>query len=460
MIRLRHMLRIGPSPAEIEGLDARAAVTFAPMDALADGLGGLDATQVRSLFEVERGSYNYFRDGDILLAKVTPCFENGKKAIAHGLSNGIGFATSEVHVLRPDFRKIDVRFLHFLLCSEDFRTACIKSMTGAGGLRRVSETAILDWRPKVTHLDAQRAIADFLDRETARIDRLMEKKQRLAELFAERRQAVITFAVTKGIDSGAQARSRDRRATEGDGGVSEVTERVRLAYRDLPRGWKLRRLKFFADIRNSNVDKTISEGEEPVRLCNYTDVYYNERITPDLDFMQGSATKAEITRFQLKRGQVLITKDSESWEDIGIPALVAENMPHVLCGYHLSMFDPCRALDGGFLAWLCRSEPLNDQFKLAANGVTRFGIGQYAMKNAIIALPSITSQRRIADFLDRETSLIDTLKKRTLNSIDRLKEYRSALITAAVTGQIDVTAWRKQGCVELHFDQIEKENPA
>ena len=191
--------------------------------------------------------------------------------------------------------------------------------------------------------------------------------------------------------------------------MTEVPEEVREAYRELPQGWKLEKLKFFANVRNSNVDKTISEDEEAVRLCNYTDVYYNDRITLELHFAEGSATESEIERFQLKRDQVIITKDSEGWDDIGIPALVAEDMPEVLCGYHLSVFEPGSELDGGFLAWLCRAEPLNDQFKLAAKGVTRFGLGQYPMKNAFIALPPLDLQRRIARFLDEKTARIDGL---------------------------------------------------
>ena len=215
--------------------------------------------------------------------------------------------------------------------------------------------------------------------------------------------------------------------------MTEVPEEVREAYRELPSEWKLEKLKFFAVVRNSNVDKTISEDEEPVQLCNYTDVYYNDRITPDLHFMAGSATEPEIERFQLKRDQVIITKDSEGWDDIGIPALVAEDMLEVLCGYHLSVLEPGADLDGGFLAWLCRAEPLNDQFKLTANGVTRFGLGQYAMKNAFIALPPLDTQRRIARFLDEKTARIDGLieKKRAL--LDRLAEKRQAFITRAAT---------------------------
>ena len=213
----------------------------------------------------------------------------------------------------------------------------------------------------------------------------------------------------------------------------EVPQKVREAYRKLSPGWKLEKLKFFVNIRNSNVDKTISEDEQPVRLCNYTDVYYHDRITADLEFMEGSATDAEIERFQLKRGQVIITKDSEGWDDIGIPAFVTEDMPEVLCGYHLSVFEPGPELDGGFLAWLCRAEPLNDQFKVAANGVTRYGLGQYPIKNAFIALPPLDTQQRIARFLDEKTTGIDGVIEKKRELLERLAEKREALIALAVT---------------------------
>ena len=164
--------------------------------------------------------------------------------------------------------------------------------------------------------------------------------------------------------------------------------------------------------------------------------------------MEGSATEVEIERFQLKRGQVIITKDSEGWDDIGIPAVVTEDMPEVLCGYHLSVFEPGPELDGGFLAWLCRAEPLNDQFKLAANGVTRYGLGQYPMKNAFIALPPLDTQRRIARFLDEKTVRIDGLieKKRAL--LDRLAEKRQALITRAVTKGLNPRAPTKHSGID------------
>jgi len=161
------------------------------------------------------------------------------------------------------------------------------------------------------------------------------------------------------------------------------------------RHWKERKIKFISDVRTSNVDKHIVEGETAVRLCNYTDVYYHEKITPDMPFMQGSATDSEIERFGLKKGQVLLTKDSESWEDIAVPAYVAETMPDVVCGYHLAIIEPdSDEVDGRFLSWLAQSPVLNDQFKLSAKGVTRFGLSQQALKNALIVFPRSNISRR------------------------------------------------------------------
>ena len=377
--------------------------------------------------------------------------------LALGVSDVIGHVSPAyaVYNISP---LLDSRYVHHLLRSQFYLKVYLRYLYG---IRPNSfQIKADDWNSIpviVPPLDTQKTIADFLDRETDRIDRLVEKKQRLIELLAEKRQALITRAVTRGLDQDLTDKREDTRVIEGGGGVFEVSENVLKAYRDIPSDWNLRKLKFISDIRNSNVDKIISEEEEPVRLCNYTDVYYHERITPDLYFKQGSATKVEIRRFQLKSGQIIITKDSESWDDIGIPALVTENMPDVLCGYHLSIFDPYQELDGGFLTWLCRSEPLNGQFKLAANGVTRFGISQYAMKNAYIVLPPACTQKAIAEFLDRETGRIDRLIEKTQQSITLLSEFRSALITAAVTGQIDVKTWEKKGQTDLRMDQMEKE---
>ena len=102
---------------------------------------------------------------------------------------------------------------------------------------------------------------------------------------------------------------------------------------DVPEHWEVRRLRTVAEMRVSNVDKHTREGEFPVRLCNYVDVYKNDHITPMLPFMRATASKDEIEKFRLESDDVLITKDSETWNDIGVPSLVTASANDLLSGY-------------------------------------------------------------------------------------------------------------------------------
>ncbi len=271
-------------------------------------------------------------------------------------------------------------------------------------------------------LPEQRAIAAFLDRETARIDGLIEKKRRQIELLREKRSALISHAVTKGLDPNAKMK---------DSGIEWLGE--------IPEHWELRRLKYIASVQFSNVDKNTFEGEEPVRLCNYIDVYKNELIKDDFEFMQATATRAEIRKFTLRQGDVVITKDSESWTDIAVPAYVADQLQGVICGYHLAQIRAkFQILDGKYLFRAFASKAINYQFQVASTGITRYGLGNYWLENGLLVLPPLPEQRAIAAFLDRETARIDSLIEKVEKSIELLREYRTALISAAVTGRIDV----------------------
>src|SRR5690348_18403356 len=108
------------------------------------------------------------------------------------------------------------------------------------------------------------------------------------------------------------------------------------------REWRIEPLERIAEIRSSNVDKKSSPGEEPVRLCNYMDVYSREYITENIEFMKATATPTEIRRFGIERGDVMITKDSETPDDIGIPAVVLDDIPTLVCGYHIALIKPNR----------------------------------------------------------------------------------------------------------------------
>lgn len=268
----------------------------------------------------------------------------------------------------------------------------------------------------------QDLILEFLNNNTIHIDQTISKKQRLITLLEEEKKAIINLAVTKGLDPKAPMK---------DSGVEWLGQ--------IPKHWDVKRLKYVATIQPSNVDKKSSDDETKVLLCNYVDVYKNNFINNQLEFMEATANKDEINKFLIKKGQVLITKDSEEPTDIAVPALVTEDFDNVLCGYHLTQIIPNESkLLGSYLFELFRSKRFNTQFIVAACGVTRFSIGSYDVTSAYISLPPIKEQEQIVNYITKETTKINQTINKIQREIELLQEYRTALISEAVTGKIDV----------------------
>ncbi|HMN93859.1 MAG TPA: restriction endonuclease subunit S [Hydrogenophaga sp.] len=158
--RLRFHIQSNPVKSEVAHLAPETLVTFVPMEAVGEW-GGMDTSAEREVGDLSNG-YTYFADGDVVIAKITPCFENGKGAIAQGLSNGVGFGTTELHVIRPD-EHLSNRWVFYLTMSHLFRKRGEAEMYGAGGQKRVPEDFIRNLRIGIPSTAEQEQIADFLD---------------------------------------------------------------------------------------------------------------------------------------------------------------------------------------------------------------------------------------------------------------------------------------------------------
>ena len=216
----------------------------------------------------------------------------------------------------------------------------------------------------------------------------------------------------------------------------------------VPAHWHVRRLKTLAEMRVSNVDKHTKDGEFPVRLCNYVDVYKNDRITPDMPFMTATASRGEIQRFRLERDDVLITKDSEAWDDIGVPALVAETASDLLAGYHLALLRPFEATLGACLARTLESRAVAYQFHIRANGVTRFGLTHQGIQSIQLPLPPLSEQRTIVRYLDYVDRRIRRYVSAKRKLIALLEEEKQAVVTRIVTRGLDPNVSLKPSGVE------------
>ncbi|MGP4073706.1 restriction endonuclease subunit S [Piscibacillus sp. B03] len=347
--------------------------------------------------------------------------------------NGKFSAHQRVYVFTK-FSNIVAKYLYYYLKSNlAFEVLRVNAKSTVDSLRRPMLAEFLIALPSI---EEQRKIADFLDQKTSEIDDLIADKERLIELLEEKRQAVITEAVTKGLDPGVEVK---------DSGIEWLSS--------IPRWWTTTKIKAVSEVRNSNVDKKSSENETPVKLCNYVDVYYNNEITNELNFMSATAKPEQINTFSLKKDDVIITKDSESPDDIAVPAWVQRDLDGVVCGYHLSMLRPKKLeIEGKYLFYSLISNGIKDQFQISANGVTRFGLSIHAIKNAIVPLPPINEQREIINHIDKINSDIDIIMESTKVQINKLKEYRQSLIYEAVTGKIDVRDYPLERKEEAYVD--------
>ena len=176
--------------------------------------------------------------------------------------------------------------------------------------------------------------------------------------------------------------------------------------------------------------RRLLKGRFPVRLCNYTDVFYNRQVCNDMPFMEATARPTECEKWTLRRGDVLFTKDSETVDEIGVPAYVTSDMPDVLCGYHLGLARPIgTSLDGAFLARALASQAAAREFSRIANGITRFGLTLDATRALRLLLPPLSEQRAIAAVLDS----IDEAIERADEVIAATERLRDALLHELLT---------------------------
>jgi len=385
--RCRFLAKINPVKSEVSKLSPDTEVSFVPMEAVCE-FGNLVLDQTCTIDDVYQG-YTYFRDGDIVIAKITPCFENYKGSIAEGLTNGIGFGTTELHVVRP-WAELNRKFFFYLSISIPFRQPGEAEMLGAGGQKRVPDAFIRNYPLPLPPLDEQHAIAAFLDRETERIDGLIEKKEQQIELLQEKRTALIHEA------------------------IQEATTRSL-------------RLGVVADQVCRAIDHEDQKIYVPIGLYNWgRGIFHKE---PTL-----GAELGDSDFFWIKSGD-LILSGQFAWEgavslageeDAGCVAThrypILRGKPNYLDTAYLWAFFTTKM--GNFI--------LNEHSKGAAGRNRPLNAGTL-LKEAI-PVPPMDAQHRVAKhvYFERQFGKIVT------DSLRFLAEYRTALISAAVTGKIDV----------------------
>ncbi len=396
--RLRFVIHSNPVKSEVSNHDEDELVSFVPMEAITEK-GEMTLEIEKPISDVYSG-YTFFKSNDVVLAKITPCFENGKGAIAKNLTNGIGFGTTEFHVLRA-LEETYYCWLYYLTVCYPFRAIGTSEMLGAGGQKRIPETFIKDFRIGIPSLNEQNQIAKFLDHKTAQIDCLIEKKKALIEKLNEKRIALITQAVTKGLNPDALMKPSC---------VNWLG--------DVPAHWEVRALKFCCDFLNNR--RIPLSAEERARMArNYP--YYG-----------ASGIIDEVEDYIFNEPTVLVAEDGANLLSRSTP-LAFEASGKYWVNNHAHILKP---KEGPFAYWSNLLSII--QFEPWITGSAQPKLTKDNLGAILLPRPPLHEQYLIDEYIQGQTKKIDPMLKTAKTTIERLTEYRTALITAAVTGKIDV----------------------
>lgn len=307
----------------------------------------------------------------------------------------------------------DTRYYYYwLLASVDYLIALGQGST----FMELSSNSLKAIRIPHPPSRKQHAVADFLDRETARIDELIAAKQRLLEILSEKRRALISHAATKGLDPKVQMK---------DSGVEWLGQ--------IPEHWQVERLKFRATVN----DEVLEEDTPPDHEILYVDI-------SGVDAESGVKTKDPMlfcdapsrARRKVSDGDTVLSTVRTYLRAI---AAVRHPEPNLIVSTGFAVIRP-RRVESDFLAWSLRSSYFIETVVSRSVGVSYPAINASEVMDIPVAIPARPEQRAIVAHIEAETAKLDALRAAAERTIDLLKERRAALISAAVTGQIDVAS--------------------
>ncbi len=416
--RLKRVARINPSKAEArEVLDRGDGVAFLPMEKVGSN-GEIDAREVLPAASVWNG-FTYFRRGDVLLAKITPCFENGKGACLDSLPKPVGFGSTEFIVMRAN-NGVAPQYLYRITTLTEFLALGADAMTGSAGQQRVPPEFVRDFTSVVPPLIEQNAIVRFLDRADGHVNNLIRAKQRLIELLTEQKQTIIHRAVTRGLDPEVLMKPT------GLDWLPEVPER-----------WELRRLKALSSFITSGsrgwADFYSDEGSIFLRIGNLS----TTSIDLKLDDLQHVTPPegAEGERTRVRPDDLLISITAL----LGAVGIVPEAVRNAYVNQHTALVRLRKNLVKPRWAAYCLHSAIGgNQFRTLTNGGTKEGLTLGDVGSLWLLYPPLDEQDAIVRHLDEASRYVEGAIQRARREIELIREYRTRLISDVVTGKLDV----------------------
>ena len=386
-------------------------VSFVPMTVIAENSKSIGQHGNRPLGQVRKG-YTHFADGDVLIAKITPCFENGKGAIANNLVNGIGCGTTELHVLRPSGVVLK-EYLYYFLHREQFRKQAKTKMTGTAGQLRVPSDYLKSIELPLPPLNEQKRIVAKLDELLPKVEACKERLQKIPAILKRFRQSVLAAAVSGKLTEEWRIHKGDNTGLSSDDELPESWLRRTIA--DVIEG-----LKYGTSVKCTSE----KQGSAVLRIPN---IVSGAMELSNLKY--GKLEQSECEALALKRGDILLIRSNGSVKLVGRTALVRkEHEGLAYAGYLIRLRPKTEMIDPEYFNLLFSSTAMRNQIEIPARSTSGVNnINSEEVRALKLPLPPLDEQveivRLVSVLLDRITRLnhrLETsnrLSQRTIDSI-------------------------------------------
>ncbi|MFK5987177.1 MAG: restriction endonuclease subunit S [Pseudomonadota bacterium] len=415
--KLKYEVTVNPNKKNIDK-NSMDLVCFLPMEKVSED-GEINCSIKKPIAELYSG-FTFFQKGDVIVAKITPCFENGKGAILNDLETDIGFGSTEFHVLRAKEGIIN-KYLYYITKSEMFMKVGEAFMSGAAGQKRVPTDFIIDFPLVIPSFSEQEIIVTYLDRKTAEIDNLIDQKERLIDLYEEEKTAIINQAVTKGITPNVKLK---------DSGIDWLG--------GIPEGWKVKKLKYEGNFINGFSFNSSDFSSSGIRVLKISNIQHMRIDWSDASFIQEVFYEKKKS-FRVYKGDLVfaLTRPIIS---TGIKAALIEMDEKILLNQRNSIFRTAGSINIKWIYYMLLSKQFISEFdKRIDKTGQQPNISSNDIGDITIPVISYVEQTEIIKFIEQEIMQINAKITKTKKIIALQKEYRTALISEVVTGKIKVT---------------------
>lgn len=439
-VTLNEVCQINPGKPKADALPADASVTFVPMAAVDEVTGSITSPEVREFAKV-RGSYTAFQEGDVLFAKITPCMENGKAAIARDLVNGLGFGSSEFHVLRPS-NKVLPEFIYQLIRQKSFRAEARDNMTGSVGQARVPTEWLKSFPFELPPIEVQREIVELISKLHEQMESTSDRLATIPTLLKKFRQSVLAAACSGQLTADWRKGNNEEEtgielAKRMTGATPSRKLRTTPVEPDLeiPETWSWSAIANIAQIRGGiqkQPHRAPKSNAYPyLRVAN---VMRNRLNLTELSRFE--LAEGELETYRLQYGDLLVVEGNGSFSEIGRASIWRNEVQDCVHQNHIIRVR-FNGLIPEFVNFFWNS-PIGIE-QVSATAVTTSGLYSLStgkIGSLMIPIPGKSEQVEIVRRVESLFALADSIESRLAEATAQVERTTQTILAKAFRGEL------------------------